>query len=741
RARPPAEPGSPARRRGAQQPPVAPERAENPAAALPAHDGRRAQAPAAPAPFEQPATTALPTARRGTPPPATPEPPATSALPTARGRRRAQPPQTPQQPEHAAPTGRRRAAPPAAPELPQPPATTALPTAGGPRRAQPPAAPEQPERAAPPGRRRPPPPAAPEPAGHAAPGARRRVPQPAAATEPPEPGATTALPAAAGRGYAPPDAPAEAPAARRRARRSATAEPPEDPVTGDPPADSASRTRGEGDARTRALRIDETLTRLTAAHAGLTLAVSDGRDEPAAPPPRRRLAVSAGRLLAGALAVAVVAATAFGWGTKTWLGSAVADADALDPESGAIVDAAVQSGDENVLVVATEPNADPAAPRADTVAIAHIPETGGPVTVLGFPNDLEINRPPCESWDPATGTYGETEPAEPRTRLVSALDVGGPRCLTRVMQQLTGIAVTKYVGTDLGAVPALTEAVGGAEVCVPRPVLDGVLGPVVPDAGTQQLAGVRAADFVQAGEVAGDPSPEYGRIQRQQQVLAAVLDEAVSGTALLDIGRITALRPALSDAVVVDGAGLDQVLALAMTLRRLDAEGVRYAGVPTAERNNRGNLVLRDTRAAELFEAVRTDAPLPAEATDPGAADTGPTPSDVTVEVFNASDRSGLAGEVGETLNSLGFGVGDVANAEQPTSETVIRFSPDQAAAAELLAATVPSATSVPDPGATGVLHLVLGRSFDDVVRAPSEPIALAAPATLAPEEPPVSCA
>jgi hypothetical protein len=110
------------------------------------------------------------------------------------------------------------------------------------------------------------------------------------------------------------------------------------------------------------------------------------------------------------------------------------------------------------------------------------------------------------------------------------------------------------------------------------------------------------------------------------------------------------------------------------------------------------------------------------------------------VEVVNASTRSGLAGEVSETLSSLGFDVGEPSSADQPTTETVIRFSPDQAAAAEVLRATVPSATEVPDPGSTGVLQLVLGRSFDDVVRAPSEPIALAAPTSDAPVEPAVTC-
>jgi LCP family protein required for cell wall assembly len=511
-------------------------------------------------------------------------------------------------------------------------------------------------------------------------------------------------------------------------------------------SERAERAEREADPHTRAMRIDETLTRLTAAHAGLTLAVTDRRldedDEPATPRERRGPAATAVRVLAGALALVVFLTTAFGWGTKTWLGSAVRDAAALEPDSSAVVDAAVQSGDENVLVVATDPAADGAEPRADTVAVAHVPDGGGPVTVLAFPLDLEINRPPCERWDPAAARYLE-EPvrAEARTQLASALDLGGPRCVTRVVQQLSGLAITKYVGVDLGGVPAMTDAVGGAEVCVPRPVLDGVLGPVVPDAGPNQLAGVRAADFVQAGEVEGDPSAEYGRIERQQQVLAAVLDEAVSGTALLDVGRLAALRPALTDAVVTDGAELDQVLALAMTLRRLDSEGVQFAIVPTGERNSRGNAVLRDTDAAALFAAVRADEPLPAAATAPGG-DAGLAPSDVTVEVFNASDRSGLAGEVGETLQSLGFDVGEIGNAEQPTPQTVIRFSPDQAAAAEVLAATVPSATSVPDPGATGVLQLVLGRSFDDVVRAPSEPIALSAPATQAPEQQPaVTCA
>ncbi len=66
--------------------------------------------------------------------------------------------------------------------------------------------------------------------------------------------------------------------------------------------------------------------------------------------------------------------------------------------------------------------------------------------------------------------------------------------------------------------------------------------------------------------------------------------------------------------------------------------------------------MLRDTDAAALFAAVRADRPLPAEATDPRAGDGRPDAErGHGRRSLNASDRSGLAGEVGETLGSLGF--------------------------------------------------------------------------------------
>ena len=74
-------------------------------------------------------------------------------------------------------------------------------------------------------------------------------------------------------------------------------------------------------------------------------------------------------------------------------------------------------------------------------------------------------------------------PAAAGTPLGSAFELGGPRCATRAVQQLSGIAITGFLGVDLGRIGAAADALGGVPVCVPRPVDDGVLGPVVPAAG------------------------------------------------------------------------------------------------------------------------------------------------------------------------------------------------------------------------------------------------------------------
>lgn len=436
-----------------------------------------------------------------------------------------------------------------------------------------------------------------------------------------------------------------------------------------------------------------------------------------------RVQPAAYRITVIALAGLVLITAALCWSATVWLESAVPRVAALDPNSAAIRAAAAQAGAENVLLLVTDRGA-PSGTATDTAVVAHVPPDGGGLVALALPGDLEITRPPCERWDASTAAYlDQIVPAEARTDLQSAYAVGGSRCATRAVQQLTGLAVTRFVALDATGVARMVDAVGGVEVCVERPVLDAALGPVLPAAGAGTLGGTEAGDLLRAHDVSGDPVSGYDRVERQQRVLTALLDKVLSPGTLLDP---VALR-GLSDAVAstaADGIDLRQLLALTASLQRLDAAGVTFVGAPTAaQRNQRGHLMLREAEAAALFTAVREDAPLPPQ-DDPRAVAPGPAPGQVTVDVLNASGRDGLARRVGQTLTEMGFRVDAVGSTDEDT-ETVVRHSPDVTAAAALLASTVPAASLQPGPdGSTGMLELVLGSSFDEVVRSPAQPAA-----------------
>jgi LCP family protein required for cell wall assembly len=500
----------------------------------------------------------------------------------------------------------------------------------------------------------------------------------------------------------------------------------------------AGRDRGAADeARLRADRIDERLTRLAAAHAGLALDDHDRPDDDLDDEtvdecpitPSAHFAVRLGRLAVAAVALLLVLVSGLGWVGRTRLDGALHRVAAVDVPPDGVLDAAAQTGDANVLLLGTDSGGSAGATtRANTVVVLHRDARGGRPVAVTLPPDLEITRPPCERWDASSATYlGQTVPAEPRTTFDSAYAVGGPRCATRAAEQVTGLTITRFVAVDLAATAALVESVGGVDVCVERPVLDAVLGPVLPAAGTGSLNGARAGDLVRAADLRDDPAPATGLVQRQQRVLAAVLARALSPERLLHPGRVGRLLPALRTTVVSTGTGVADLLALSRTLGRADGTTLLAAPVE-ATANSRGNRVLRDSAAA-LFAAVRTDGPLPAP--DPARQDRAATPADVTADVLNASGRDGLAAQVAGTLGDLGFHTAQVSNAAQPALDTVVRFSPDRAKQAQLLASAVPSASAVPDPGTSGVLQLVLGRSFDGTVRASTAPDdGAAAPAT-----------
>lgn len=439
----------------------------------------------------------------------------------------------------------------------------------------------------------------------------------------------------------------------------------------------------------------------------------------------------------GAVAVAVVVflMTGFAWGTKAWLNGKFHLVAALDENSSDIRNAAGQQGDENFLLVGSDTRAgisaddnagDPdqiTGARSDTVMVAHIPTDRKRVTVASLPRDLEVTRPACARWNPVDGTYAPQAslPAQ-AVKLNSVYAFGGPKCLTTLVQRLSGLKINHFVGINFDGFKEMVDAVGGVSVCTTTPLNDTVLGTIIPKAGTAKISGDTALNYVRARHVIGDPTSDYGRMTRGYRFLSALLRNLLSQQVLLNPRKLNAFVQTFARSTFGENIDLDQMLTLAQSMRGLDSGRVTFVTVPTTGvANARGNEVLRPADNRALFDAIINGTPLPGDAAPSSAlaarANPAPQqadPTTVKIQVLNAGNATdGIAKNTSNALAKQGFHIMQTQNAPAKVDHTVIKYAADAANQARTLAAAVPGATLQEDPSAEGAVILMIGPEFD----------------------------
>ena len=442
-------------------------------------------------------------------------------------------------------------------------------------------------------------------------------------------------------------------------------------------------------------------------------------------------------------AVLMFIVTGVGWGAKVWVDNKFQQIQALDENSSAILNAELQAGDQNFLLVGSDTRAGATeadgvgsadnvkGARSDTLMIAHIPADRSRVVMVSFPRDLEITRPACEQWDSGTGEYSaKAAPSEKNAKLNSAYNIGGPRCVTKMIQELTGLRINHFIGIDFSGFKEMVDAVQGVQLCLERPVRDDELGLIVAETGPDvTLEGDQALSFVRARKVQGDPTSDYGRIQRQQRFLSALLRKAMSTQVLLDPGKLTDFISAFAKATFGENLGVDQMITFGTSLQGLETGQVTFVTVPTVgTANERGNEVLVEKDSTALFTSIINDRPLPGKDAKPGqppsqgaARQQFVDPSTVKIQVLNGGNtKERIATKASEQLGNLGFDVVRVDNAQEKVPSTVVRYSAGKADAARTLATSVPGATLQEDPSIGGAVVLIIGPDFNGEIISPA---------------------
>ncbi|AQA20642.1 cell envelope-related function transcriptional attenuator common domain protein [Rhodococcus sp. MTM3W5.2] len=353
-------------------------------------------------------------------------------------------------------------------------------------------------------------------------------------------------------------------------------------------------------------------------------------------PGETRLAASKNRKqkrwrVLGRSAVAVAAAASVGitgvaWGYLRNTDNGFSQVAALDLDSTDVVDPGGQTGDETYLIVGTDTRAganggvgagsveDAEGARADTVILVNIPADRSRVVAVSFPRDLDIARPSCADWNSDTGQYStEMNPPADNDKLNSAYAFGGPKCLVKVIQKMSGLKIGHFVAMDFSGFESMVNQVGGVEVCTTTPLIDGELGTVLPNAGKQTIDGATALNYVRARKVEAEGNGDYGRIKRQQMFLSSLLRGALSNKVLFDPGKLNGFINAFTRDTFVQNIDTKSLVMLGRSLQNVDAGAVTFLTVPTAGTNELGNEIPRQDDIDAIFQAIIDDEPLPGE--------------------------------------------------------------------------------------------------------------------------------
>ncbi|MEV6431969.1 LCP family protein [Nocardia sp. NPDC051463] len=469
----------------------------------------------------------------------------------------------------------------------------------------------------------------------------------------------------------------------------------------------------------------------------------------AAEPPRRgrRAAQLMTRAVACAAALAVLSGTGFAWSAKT-------DFEHGFTRTEAIPDDAPHSlgGDMNILLIGLDTRKDlngndlPKAIldqlhagdsenggyNANSLILLHIPADMKKIVAFSIPRDDYVAVSGIPGYDHAKikEAYG-LKKAAAQARLISNGEKdqvmlerqgreAGRASIVQTVRNLVGVPIDRFAEISLAGFYDLATALGGVDVCLNHAVDDSYYSGATFPAGPQHLSGSDALAFVRQRH--GLENGDLDRTHRQQAFLTSVAKSLKDTGALTNLGKLSELMD-LAHRDVVLSSGWD-LLDFARDLGSMGSMSVEFRTLPVLRYDEvdgqEVNIVdpvaiKKQVRAAFGFEAAQ---PSPARV---------PTS---TVDVHNASGRTGQAAKLSTALITRGYRPGVVGNGTYADgSASTVTYGPGAEADATQLAETLGLTATASPTTATDHITVVIGSDFT----IPSELTPASATASAAP--------
>ena len=254
--------------------------------------------------------------------------------------------------------------------------------------------------------------------------------------------------------------------------------------------------------------------------------------------------------------------------------------------------------------------------RSDTIMLLRLDPADRSISMLSFPRDL---------WVTVAGRTG-------KSRINAAFDRTNPQKLISTIVENFSVPIDHYVQVDFCGFKDLVDAVGGVRIPFEFGARDNNTGFYVaaPEChefhGDEALAYVRSRHYEWLDPASGqwrtDGSSDFGRITRQQDFVARLLDKASATAGTDPVVAKRLIDIAMGDVVTDSDLTIGTLLGWFETLGHGRLGDVRHFQIEADGRTINGNAVLiprlNDPWMVEVLRLFRSESSMsPSEATGP----------------------------------------------------------------------------------------------------------------------------
>ena len=458
----------------------------------------------------------------------------------------------------------------------------------------------------------------------------------------------------------------------------------------------------------------------------------------------------------GVAAALVLTLTGYGWASYHGLVSGMRVSQALDGE------ATSSNGDTTILIMGLDSRLDEngnplpqniydalhagdqqdGGYNANVLMLLHVPGDGSKATSISIPRDDYVDLAGCpdkqckgkikqayglafDAKSKQLVAQGVTDTAQ---REQQAREAGRKAEIDTVRQFLGGVPIDHFVEVTLVAFFQIAQVVQPVTVCLNEDTQDSYSGANFHQ-GQQQINAEQAVAFVRQRRDYAHPSLNFtdlDRERRQQAFIASLAYQLKQGGTFANPAKLQGILNVAKQNTAID-AGLN-LLTFAQQASNLTSGNITFVTLPidhfgkdpAGEDVNIVNLAQVRATVAQLLGTPGN----PTATTTPAAA----SPPPATVDVVNATIRTGLAAQVEQLLAGQGYAKGSTSTDSRHLTHSTVYYGRGASAAATAIAGALGGLSTASDPDVpAGHVRVVIGTDF-------TPPTAgTAAPATTAP--------